>query len=181
MPLYIALFRGINVGGKHIVPMQELRQLLGALGCQDVRTYIQSGNALFESRRSAKSLSKQIAAAVHSKYEFQTRVMVLPADDFLAIAEQNPYRDAVDDPRHLHVSFLSEPPVDPNLDKLQALRTHSERFSLGERAFYLHAPDGIGRSKLAAAVEQCLGVATTARNWRTTEMLIDMVAEARGN
>lgn len=175
MTAYVALFRGINVAGKHILPMRDLREILAALGCENIVTYIQSGNAVFLSRSDAAELAAAIAAAVKNGFGFAPRVLVLSVDRFASIAAANPYRDAEQMPRSLHVWFLTDAPVDPDLDTLTELRTGNERFTLGDGAFYLFAPDGIGRSKLAAKVDRCLGVETTARNWNTVSKLLDLV------
>ena len=177
MTTFVALLRGINVGGRHIVPMQEFRNLLTELGCLDVRTYIQSGNAVFRSTSDARELESEIRDSVEQHFGFAPRVLVLTADQFLDIIASNPFPDAVAEPRFLHVSFFAEPPGDPDLDTLEASKSKSERFALTDSAFFLHAPDGIARSKLAERVEKCLGVATTGRNWNTVTRLADLVAE----
>ena len=174
MKRYVALFRGINVGGKHSLPMQTLRDILTACGCEDVQTYIQSGNAVFSSAVAASELAATIKLAIDERFGFAPQVLLLTADRFAAIAAANPFTDAESNPKSLHVSFLTEQPAAPNLDALDDLKVESERFSLQNDAFYLCAPDGIGRSKLAAKVERHLGVATTSRNWRTVSKIIEL-------
>jgi len=176
MTQFVALFRGINVGGKHIVPMQELRDMFAALGCENVQTYIQSGNTVFSSDASADTLSASLTKEVGKQFGFEPQVLVLTADRFNEIAAGNPYADVDSEPKTVHVTFLSANPVDPDLELLDELRSESERFELGDGAFYLHAPDGIARSKLAAKIDRCLGVDTTARNWRTVTKLVEMLA-----
>jgi len=172
---YVALFRGINVGGKHILPMQDLRDILASAGCENVRTYIQSGNAVFTASASAASLSKNISAAVADSFGFAPQVLLLTADRLKAIVESNPFPEGESAPKTLHVAFLTEAPVAPDLDSLNRVQSDSEQFALLEGAFFLLAPDGIGRSKLAAKVDHYLGVATTGRNWRTVSKLLDMI------
>ncbi len=174
MTVYVALFRGINVGGSHSLPMQALRNILGRIGCQDVRTYIQSGNAVFRSSQDATALSNSIKAAINEQFGFAPNVCLLTIDKFRSIIAANPYPDAVDTPKHLHVSFFVGAPNRPDLDTLESLRSSTERYELSASAFYLHAPDGIGRSKLAAKVDKCLGVETTGRNWRTVTKLSEL-------
>ena len=175
---YVALFRGINVGGKHILPMQELRDILASAGCENVQTYIQSGNAVFTSSVTAASLSTNIGTAINDGFGFSPQVLLLTADRFKAVAESNPFPEGENTPKHLHVTFLTETPVDPDLGALKALKSDSEQFALHDGAFFLLAPDGIGRSKLAAKVDRHLGVATTGRNWRTVSKLLDMIGES---
>jgi len=176
MTVYVALLRGINVGGKHSLPMQELRNILGALGCEDVRTYIQSGNAVFRSVDDRESLAAKIKSAIEQAFGFAPHVHVLTIEEFQSILAANPFPEAVATPKLLHVSFLAETPENPDLEALESVRSGTERFELHANAFYLHAPDGIGRSKLAAKVERCLGVATTARNWRTVNKIAELAA-----
>ncbi len=174
MTIYVALLRGINVGGKNSLPMQDLRDILTALDCEDVKTYIQSGNAVLRSAVDRVRLSSNIEAAVKKQFGFTPKVLLLNVDDYQSILSANPFPDAIDDPKSLHVSFLSEIPSDPDLNSLQALASPTESCELLGNAFYLHAPDGIGRSKLAAKVEKCLGVPATGRNWRTASKLAEL-------
>jgi uncharacterized protein (DUF1697 family) len=164
----IALFRGINVGGRHRLPMKELVSLLEDLGCRNARTYIQSGNAVFEcGERESARLAERISAEVRKRLGFEPSVLLMGIGEFEKAMRQNPFREAETDPKSLHVSFLAATPKQPDMERLDALRKDSERFRLIGRVFYLHAPEGVGRSKLAAAAERCLGVQMTDRNWRT--------------
>lgn len=167
MKTFVALLRGINVGGKNILPMNEFRALLTSLGCEDVATYIQSGNAVFRSKSDAAELSESLAARINSKFGFRPAVMLLPAADFVAIADANPFESDEVDAKFLHIWFLREPAKNVNRSRLQKAAAVGEEFELTKSAFYLCAPNGIGRSKLAADVEKCLGVQATARNCRT--------------
>ena len=171
---YVALFRGINVGGRHILPMQELRGLLTALGCDNVKTIIQSGNAVFSAEIDPASLSLNIANAIDEKFGFTPQVLLLRLETFEAIVAANPYPEAAATPKFLHVWFLTEKVDDPDVDAMNDLKADSEKFILTDSTLYLFAPDGIGRSRLAARVDHCLGVPTTARNWRTVTKLIDL-------
>ena len=177
---FVALFRGINVGGKHILPMQGLRDLLAALGCENVRTYIQSGNAAFSSSSDAGALAESIQKAINEDFGFAPQVLLLTADRLRAIAAGNPFPEAEQTPKYLHVWFLTEKPESPDMAALENLKAPGEQFVLSEDAFYLHAPDGIGSSRLAAKVDRHLGVATTARNWRTISKLIELAASVIG-
>ncbi len=178
MATWIALLRGINVGGKHIVPMAELRERLESIGLECVRTYIQSGNVVFELKaRSAAALAKKIAGCIEEHHGFRPDVLVLTAGDLAAAMEANPFPEATAEPSTLHLSFLTESATDADREAMAELQSATERFELTDAVFYMHAPDGIGRSKLAAKVERCLGVAATGRNWRTVEKLASMVAE----
>lgn len=168
MKAFIALFRGISVGGRHSLPMKELVALLENLGCRNVRTYIQSGTAVFQSsEKGPGTLAKRISAEIKRRRGFEPAVQLLTVKEFEKALRQNPFAEAVADPKSLHLSFLAEKPKRPDLKRLEELRKDSEHYRLIGRVFYLHAPEGIGRSKLAAAAERCLGVSLTDRNWRT--------------
>ena len=173
MKTRIALFRGINVVGRNTLPMAELVALLEQLGCEDVRTYIQSGNAVFRTDADDADLGARITAGIGRQFGFEPRVLILDPRDVAAIAAANPYPAATGDPKSLHVYFLAAGPRDPDLAALEKARAPSESFERRDPAFYLHAPDGIGRSKLAARVEAALGVPATARNWRTVSRLLE--------
>jgi uncharacterized protein (DUF1697 family) len=179
MQKWIALFRGINVGGKNVIPMKNLLALLSSMGCHKPSHYIQSGNLLFEHEEIDKALlSAHISEQVKQHFGFSPQVLLVEVPDFIRLAKQNPFVEAEAEPATLHLYFLAQSPEAADLSKLNHLKTASERFILGEKVFYLHAPDGIGRSKLAAKVESCLGVSATARNWNTVSKLVSL-AQAR--
>ncbi len=176
--MWIALFRGINVGGNNILPMAKLKSDLESLKLKNVRTYIQSGNVVFESTtKSASSLSKKIARRIEEQHGFRPHLLVLNRDDLLTAIKSNPFPTAVSDPKTLHFFFLAEPAVDPNTKALDNAKSATERLPTDATVFYLHAPDGIGRSKLAANAEKYLGVVTTARNYRTVDSLLSMATQ----
>ena len=178
MRTYIAFLRGINVGGKNRLPMKDLVAALEDLGCLDVATYIQSGNAVFRSEEAdASLLSGRIMAAIKERHGFEPRVLVLGSDELEQAVRSNPFPEAESEPRTLHAYFLASPPERPDLDALEGMKGDRERYDLGEGVFYLHAPDGIGTSRLAANVERLLGVPATARNWRTVRKVMDMAGE----
>lgn len=175
---WIALFRGINVGGRNILPMKELVQELEALRLDDVKTYIQSGNAVFRSTREVSAtLGAEISASIEKRRGFSPQVLILSAGDLESAVESNPFPEAVAEPKTLHLLFLAEPATSPDTESIARAQAPSERFHLTDSVFYLHAPDGIGRSKLAANAERFLGVAGTGRNWRTVQKLSEMVRD----
>lgn len=181
MKTWIVLFRGINVGGRNLVPMKTLVELLESLGCTHVKTYIQSGNVVLRSpEKSAAALGKSIQAAIESRMSFEPSVLLLSADQLIRANDQNPFPEGASEPASLHFFFLSGQPEEYDEKELDALRAPTERFQLLGNVFYLHAPDGIGRSKLAANVEKRLGVATTARNFRTVGKILQLAADMLG-
>ena len=178
MTTYIALLRGINVGGANILRMKELASVLGCMGLENVQTYIQSGNVVFQSTTTdANQLSQAIRTAVEKSHDLAPEVLVLSIDELHDAIASCPFTDGDPDPKTLHLLFLASIPVDPDLDRLDAIKSTSERYQLAGPVFYLHAPDGVGRSKLAANVERAIGVSGTARNWRTVTKLMSMAED----
>ena len=178
MATWIALFRGINVGGNNILPMAKLKSDLESLKLKNVRTYIQSGNAVFDSpAKTASSLTKNIARRIEEQHGFRPHLLIFNRKDLLTAIESNPFPKAASDPKTLHFFFLAEPASDPDMEALDHAKTPTEKYKLTDRVFYLHAPDGIARSKLAAHAEKHLGVVTTARNYRTVDKVLSMVAQ----
>ena len=177
MKTWISLLRGINVGGKNVLPMKDLRAILADLGYQAVQTYIQSGNCVFQSSLTEpKAISTQIAEAIDQQFGFQPDVMTLSKSDLEEAIQANPFAEKADDPKGVHFFFLSQPAVEVDVGALEELCKPSERFELTEKVFYLHAPEGIGRSKLAAQAERKLGVSATARNLRTVLKIMELAS-----
>ena len=179
MTTYIVLLRGINVGGKNLLPMKELIRLLERHGMRDVRTYIQSGNVVLRHAGTKAGIETIAGSAVEKAFGFRPELIVLTAADLDRVIARNPFPTAAEAPGSLHVTFLRSVPRHPDLKALETLKAANERFVLEPHAFYLHAPDGIGRSRLAARIEKALGVAGTARNWRTVIQL-EAMAQAKG-
>jgi uncharacterized protein (DUF1697 family) len=178
MQTWIALFRGINVGGNNILPMAKLKSDLESLNLSNVRTYIQSGNVVFDSGVETTSLLKErITNCVEEAHGFRPQLLLLNRENLLAAIESNPFPNAVSDPKTLHFFFLAEPASNPDTKALEGIKTATEKYQLTDGVFYLHAPDGVGRSKLAANAEKHLGVVTTARNYRTVAKLLAMVTQ----
>jgi uncharacterized protein (DUF1697 family) len=171
MSVEIGLIRGINVGGKGVLPMAELRVLLAGLGARDVRTYIQSGNAAWAGHVDERAL----ADAIEASRGFRPEVMILPIDSFAAVAANNPFPE-VDDPKALHVFFLGSPSLADEA-VLDAVKGPQERFQLTERALYLHLPNYLSGSPLTPRLERLLGVPATGRNWRSVEKILEMARE----
>jgi uncharacterized protein (DUF1697 family) len=183
MNTYIALLRGINVGGKNTLPMKELAALLEDLGLKHVKTYLASGNVVFQSAATGldtDKLSSDIKTAVGQSRGFTPQVLIRSVEEFQKAIAANPFPEAESQPKTLHLYFLETAPSDPDMQSLDSIKKPSEQYKLIGAVFYLHAPDGIGRSKLAARVERSLGVPATARNWRTVDKVMAMAAEIAG-
>lgn len=177
MAKWIALLRGINVGGHNRLPMKDLVTCFMDAGCSSISTYIQSGNVAFRHAGfDAPRLSRLLSETILKAHGFEPKVLLLSVEDFDHVLTSNPFPDAVHDPKTLHVFFLSEKAESADLEAIRKIAAVSESFSLTDSAFYLHAPDGTGRSKLAAKVERLLGVDVTARNWRTVSSLAKLAS-----
>ena len=169
----VALLRGINVGGSGKLPMADLKAALIAAGAEVPETYIQSGNAIFGGKPRHDDILDQIEA----RAGFRPALLLIESADFLGIAGSNPFPEAVDDPKSLHVFFLAQPSeTDPA--RLDAAKGTEESIVLTQAALYLHSPKYLSGSKIAVKAEKILGVPATARNWNTVTKLVDML-EAR--
>ncbi len=175
MNTYVALFRGINVGGKNALPMKELVAVFESLGARNIKTYIQSGNAIFQcSEKNISRFSNKIGIEIESRFGFSPQMVVLELAEIEKVIANNPFKEAELLPDTLHVGFLATLPVKQDFSKLESIKIQSERFLLIDKIFYLHAPEGFGRSKLAANTERLIGVPMTFRNWRTLSKIREM-------
>jgi uncharacterized protein (DUF1697 family) len=170
----VALIRGVNVGGNKMLAMADLRALLGSLGYGEVRTHLQSGNALFTaSRASATKLEKHISARLESDLGLAVKVLVRSAPDLEAVIAANPFAaDGVDE-KMLMASFLSAAPAASRLAKIDPAAYEPDVFEYGDRVIYQYMPVGFMNSKLPA-FERLLGVDVTTRTWRTVTRLRDL-------
>lgn len=176
MSVFVALYRGINVGGKNSVKMEALRALHARLGHGDVRSYIQSGNVVFSAAGAADAILETVAAAFAREFGFAPKVMVLGHKRFRAIVEGNPYAAAaIENPKAVHAAICEGKPSARGLEELLKKTGGSEAFLVGAAVVYLHAPGGLGTSKFAAGMERAAGVPMTVRNWRSVQALADMM------
>jgi len=161
MKTYIIFLRGINVGGRNLLPMKALVALLEKKGFKDVKTYIQSGNIIL---RNESRPETDVSSLIESEFKFKPETLTLEKSELDTAIKLNPY--SATENKLIHFWFCKKPPH-PDIGKLKAFALESEAYQLIQNVFYLHAPNGIGRSKLAAKVETCLGVPTTTRNLNT--------------
>jgi uncharacterized protein (DUF1697 family) len=173
---HVALLRGINVGGKRIVPMVQLAEVFRSAGCEAVRTYIQSGNVVFEARRGDKGLVSKLEARIQDRFGFDVPVVLRTLDELQAVVASNPFRDehAVDVDA-LYVAFLADRPTAERAARLDPDRSPPDRFHLVGMEIHLHLPNGGARSKLTNAYfDGQLSTTATVRNWRTVLKLVEM-------
>ena len=174
--IWIALLRGVG-GGIRPLPMRELVPALEAIGLKDVRTYIASGNVIFNSAKQPARLAAEIERCIEKKFGFHSNTFVLSVQDLQRAAKANPFPQADAKPQTLHLFFLAQPAKAAKIDAMNELKSKSEEFVLTNKVFYFYTPDGFGISKLANKAEKLLGVDTTARNWRTVGKLLELAKE----
>jgi uncharacterized protein (DUF1697 family) len=173
---WVALLRGVNVVGRKQVPMKRLAAVFERAGFRSVRTYIQSGNVIFQSASgSARTLGTRIARLIREEFGFEPRVMVVSGAQLRAAVSGNPFPGARENHKALHIFFLAERPAKPDLESLEQVRGRREGFALKDGFFYLYTPDGFPDSVVRSRLERCLGVAATGRNWRTANALLSML------
>ncbi len=171
----VALLRGVNVSGANRLPMSEFRSLLTGLGLERVETYIQSGNAVFDSDVPAPGLAEMIVQAISAQFGFAPEVFVLEPSDITSALRDHPFKDAA--PEKVHVFFLSTTPEGLDEAGIRALAAEGDGWWLRGNRFTLHTPAGIGRSKLAERLLKFLPGPMTARNLRTVAALHEMLAQ----
>ncbi len=172
--VHIALLRGINVGGKNKLPMKDLVTLFENAGCSRVRTYIQSGNVVFEASPAlAKRLAERISEDITARYGLQVPVVMRSAAELASLSEANPFLRKGADPATLHVAFLAEQPSAASAAALDPKRSPPDEFSLRGRDLYLRCPNGMARTKLTNAyLDSKLSTTSTMRNWNTVLALL---------
>lgn len=178
MPTYVALLRGINVGGHKKVAMADLRTLLSNMGCTEVRTYVQSGNAVFGSDlKTAGEVERAVGQQISADLGMDVTVLVRTPDELAGVVAANPFDEADAEPTKVVVYFLSEPVNPDGLTTLLPPAFAPEELSVGDRVLYLRLPSGQARSELVVALGKIkLGVDVTARNWRTVTTLLEMAS-----
>jgi uncharacterized protein (DUF1697 family) len=173
---YVALLRGINVGGKNKLPMQDLSAMFTAAGCSAVRTYIQSGNVVFEAQRAvADALPGEIGRGIHERFGYRIPVILRSAGELGAIVAANPFLVKGAEPDALHVAFLSSEPAADRVAALDPNRSPPDELVVRGREIYLSCPNGYGQTRITNAyLDAKLATTATVRNWRTVEKLAEL-------
>ena len=175
MKTWIALLRGVNVGGNSTLPMKGLRELVEELGYTNVATHIQSGNCVFQSKiADPAKISQSIAAAIKSGFGFKPAVITLSLKDLDAAIEDNPFPRGADDLKSVHIFFLSESAGKMDMAPLRALCEGDEAVELSGKRLYTYTPAGIGRSKMASKIGKFIPVEMTARNLRSAGKIAEL-------
>jgi uncharacterized protein (DUF1697 family) len=177
MTTYVSMLRGINISGHHLVKMDRLRTALAALGFEQVKTYIQSGNAVFQSRISSPAaVSKKIEAMIASEFGFSVPVITRSEEQIAGVIAANPFLNQPGiDPTKLHVAFLTQIPAANGLAQLSELTLAPDRSSCQGSEVYLYFPNGVSKSSLwKHPLDRILAVTATMRNWKTVNTLHQM-------
>lgn len=174
---YVALLRGINVGGRNLLPMKELAAIFEGAGCADVRTYIQSGNVVFAATPSAaQQVQAEVARVIAERFEFRVPIILRSAQELAKAARENPFVRAKTDLEALHVAFLSDAPRPGSIALLEAKRSAPDEFVVKGREIYLRLTNGVARTKLTNdTFDRTLATTSTMRNWRTVLKLVELV------
>lgn len=179
MKTFVALLRGINVGGHRKLPMSDLKKLLSKLDLSHIETYIQSGNAVFSGseKLSETALANQITEAIFNQFGFDVPVIVFDANYLIKLINNNPYLKLADvDSNFLHITFFNKEPEYGVKHSLDTSTFLPDQFSLTSKAAYLYTPGGYGNTKLSNQLfEQKLKIQSTTRNWKTCIKLMEMV------
>jgi uncharacterized protein (DUF1697 family) len=173
---YIAFLRGVNVGGKNKLPMKELAAMFVDAKCDDVRTFIQSGNVIFAATAPvAKTLAQRISANIAIQKGYRIPVVMRTIQELEMIVQKNPFIAKGVDEEKLHVLFLADLPDPSVAQKLDPNRSPPDAFILQEREIYLHLPNGVANSKLTNNYfDSTLKTISTGRNWRTVVKLLQL-------
>lgn len=172
---YVALLRGINVGGSTVIKMEALREVFESLGFKNVKSYIQSGNIVFESTRaSEENLARKIEIAVESKF-FKAPVLVRSREAIENVIANNPFAETDFDEKQLHVVFLKDKLTAENAEILLSNNNENETFAVIDREIYCRLRRGVADSLLGKRyIETKLKATATARNWRTVNKIREL-------
>ncbi|MES2567724.1 MAG: DUF1697 domain-containing protein [Bacteroidota bacterium] len=179
MHTYIAILRGINVSGHKIIKMEALRALCESLGFKNTKTYIQSGNIIFQCKKTIPAeLEKKITTAIAETFNFEVPVIVKDANDLKTVIKNNPFLKRKEDITKLHVTFLNNEPDKSSVDKIKECVYTEDEFTLSEKAVYLFCTNGYGNTKLTNTFfENKLKVSATTRNLKTLTELLNIAEQ----
>lgn len=175
---WIALLRGINVGGHNKIPMAELRQCCATIGCRAVQSYIQSGNLVFSADSAALDLETKLERLIAEHFKLEIPVIVRSTAQWAGYLHDNPFPAASGESPNLVTLVLSKSAPLPGVaDALQERARDGERVQLVGEALWIHSPAGSARSRLTPSVlDRSSGSPVTARNWRTVQKIAQLMA-----
>ncbi|HDR7794734.1 TPA: DUF1697 domain-containing protein [Bacillus luti] len=175
MTVYIALLRGINVGGHKVIKMADLKRVFESLRLQHVKTYIQSGNIVFESEEEISFLKEQIESAIKNFFNFDVPVMLRTKEEFINMIKNSPYKaDTLLEGESIHVAFLAHPLSEDENRQLITYKNEHEDCYIDNTVVYLFFNTSIQNSKLMNQLQK-LRTPATVRNWRTVNKLKSII------
>ncbi len=181
MITYVSMIRGINVGGKKI-KMDKLKELYRSLDFKDIKTYIQSGNVIFESTESDPiKLSHKIEKKISEIFGFDVKVLIRTKNEMMNVINGNPFK--IEDLNHIYVTFLSAVPSEKLINDLddiidKDIANKSDKYNIIEKEIYLFLPNGYGKTRLNNNFfEKKLEISATTRNWRTVNRLGEITSK----
>ena len=175
MARLVVLLRGVNLAGRNKLSMPQLREALEGAGFQDVATYVQSGNVVLTSRKSAARVGREVKQLLSERFGLDVDVVVRTRAELAAVLKRNPLAKVATNPKRYQVTFLDTSPPKAIVAKLEAAAAAKEQVVARGRELYAWHPGGVGRSKLAALMSgKQLGVVGTARNWSTVGKLLEL-------
>jgi uncharacterized protein (DUF1697 family) len=176
---HVALMRGINVGGKNKLPMKDLVAMFVAAGCEDVTSYIQSGNVVYRApAKVAARVPAIVGAAITKRFGFTVPIVLRTADELRDVVANNPFLAAGIEPSQVHMMFLADRPAAAKVAILAADRSPGDAFTVRGRDVYLHLPNGVARTKLTNDwFDRALATTSTVRNWNTVLRLLALATE----
>lgn len=185
MNIYIALLRGINVGGKNIIKMADLKRVFEGLGFCEVRTYIQSGNVLFKANEPEETLRKQIESELESKFGFSVKVVLRPLSELESLISNCPFSEkTIEEAKlssgaeSLYVAFLNTSPSKEKIDYLASWRSEKDEYEIAGRDIFLLFYNSIRNSKLSEKLQK-IDASATVRNWKTVSKLASLAREMK--
>jgi uncharacterized protein (DUF1697 family) len=179
MTTYISMLRGINVGANKRIKMGELRNLYRSLNFKDVKTFIQSGNVIFNSQyMNSSDLMDKIETKIKENLGFDVKILIMTKNQLKQVIDENPFKK--EDIKHLYVTFLSDAPSENFINEIKLnngfkIKNKSDKFFISQKVIYIFLPDGYGKTKLNNNYfEKNLNVSATTRNWKTVNKLFDI-------
>lgn len=175
MAVQIVLLRGINLGPRNRIAMPELREALEKAGFGDVRTYVQSGNVVLDSKLKPEGTARKIEKLIGERFGLEVAVVVRTKAELARVVKKNPLAEVAKDPKRYQVSFLNEKLSAGTISELEEAAAGNEELAVSGREVYAWHDAGVARSKLWAALAgRGLGVTATSRNWTTVEKLLEL-------
>lgn len=181
MNTYIALLRGINVSDQKLIKMADLRMHLAKLKLDNIQTYIQSGNIVFQSNgKSCEKLENLIRSKIKEKYDFDVPTLVKTPADLIDVIKRNPFKEEVEsDSKRIYITFLSDHPEQSKIESLKEVDYSPEKYAVDGDIVFFFSPNGYGKAKMNNNFfENKLKVNATTRNWKTVNTLLEMSSQS---